>query len=141
MSNQSDEFKEQHDKLLNELKQIGEFRRGNINVVYRKCGKPRCVCNREGHKGHGPMITLTFHEGGKTRTRSLSSPAAEEIVKEQIENHKGFVAWSRKWRELNEKMSDAHLDQVLRGGEDDNTLREKKRLRRSLRKSGGKSRA
>ena len=41
--------------LYGELQETGDFRRGIISVVYRKCGKKNCACAKEGHPGHGPV--------------------------------------------------------------------------------------
>lgn len=125
------------DQLMEQLKQIGEFRRGTINVFYRKCGKERCVCTKEGHPGHGPQTTLTFKEGSKTRSRNLPTAAAVELVAEQIRNHDRFMDWYKRWRQLNEQMSDRKLDEVLAEKKEEDTP-EKKRRRRSSRRSGGR---
>ncbi len=41
--------------LYKQLQETGDFRRGTISVLYRKCGKKNCVCAQEGHPGHGPQ--------------------------------------------------------------------------------------
>jgi len=98
------ELKERYENLLEELQQIGEFRRGSLNMIYRKCGRSRCVCNQPEHPGHGPQITLTYKEKGRTVIRNLSSVAAMELVKEQISNHDLFTKWCQEWRKLNEEI-------------------------------------
>jgi hypothetical protein len=40
------------------ISQAGDFRRGALNVVWRKCGKPNCACAQPGHRGHGPQYNL-----------------------------------------------------------------------------------
>jgi hypothetical protein len=52
--------------LFGLISQVGDFRRGALNVVWRKCGKPDCACARLGHRGHGPQWNLTRRAGGKT---------------------------------------------------------------------------
>ena len=37
------------------ISQVGDFRRGALNAVWRKCGKPNCACAQPGHRGHGPQ--------------------------------------------------------------------------------------
>jgi len=140
MEKKQDELRKQREELLKDLDGMGEFRRGSINVFYRRCGKPRCVCNQEGHPGHGPQTTLTLKEKGKTLARNLPTPEAVRVVSEQIDNHNQFKAWGKKWLKLNEEMADCSLGDVLRGAEEDELgLREKKRRKRSSRRSGGKS--
>jgi len=103
--------------------------------VYRKCGKPRCVCNQPEHPGHGPQITLTYKEKGRTIIRNLSSMAAMELVREQIGNHDLFTKWCQEWRKLNEEISDQKLDDVLSGGEGEEDVREKKLRKTSSKRS------
>ena len=52
--------------VLAELAQVGDFRRGSLNAVFRKCGKPNCACAAPGHRGHGPQWNLTRRTGGRT---------------------------------------------------------------------------
>ena len=123
-------LKKQREKLLGELDGMGEFRRGSINVFYRRCGKTRCVCNQEGHPGHGPQTTLTLKEKGKTLARNLPTSAAARVVSEQIENHNRFKEWGKKWLRLNEEMADYRLEDVLTEGKDDELCRREKKLRK-----------
>ena len=135
------ELKERYENLLEKLQQIGEFRRGSLNMIYRKCGKSRCVCNQPEHPGHGPQITLTYKEKGKTIIRNLSSVAAMELVREQIGNHDLFTKWCQEWRKLNEEISDLKLDEVLSESEGATEDSGQKKLRKpSSRRSGRKSR-
>ncbi len=53
-------------ELFGLIAQVGDFRRGALNAVWRKCGKPNCACARPGHRGHGPQWNLTRRVGGKT---------------------------------------------------------------------------
>ena len=36
-------------ELFGLLSQAGDFRRGALNAVWRRCGKPNCACARPGH--------------------------------------------------------------------------------------------
>ena len=53
-------------ELFTLISQAGDFRRGSVNAVWRKCGKPNCACAQPGHRGHGPQWNLTRRIGGKT---------------------------------------------------------------------------
>jgi hypothetical protein len=55
-------------RLYAELSGVGDFRRGTLNAVFRKCGKPTCRCAQPGDPGHGPQWNLTRWAGGKTLT-------------------------------------------------------------------------
>ena len=58
-------------ELLAVMSQVGDFRRGALNAVWRKCGKPNCACAQPGHRGHGPQWNLTRRIGGKTVNEHL----------------------------------------------------------------------
>ena len=53
-------------ELFGLISQVGDFRRGALNAVWRKCGKPNCACAQPGHRGHGPQWNLTRRISGKT---------------------------------------------------------------------------
>jgi hypothetical protein len=55
-------------RLYAELSGVGDFRRGTLAAVFRKCGKPNCRCARPGERGHGPQWNWTRWQGGKTVT-------------------------------------------------------------------------
>ena len=57
--------------LYRDLGQVGDFRRGSLNEVRRKCGKPNCACAAPGHPGHGPQWNLTRKVEGRTRAVHL----------------------------------------------------------------------
>lgn len=75
--------------LFAELAQVGDFRRGSLNAVRRKCGKANCACAAPGHAGHGPQYNLTRWVGGKTvNVRVRPGP---ELAKTERE----VAAWAR----------------------------------------------
>ena len=53
-------------RLYAELGGVGDFRRGTLSAVFRRCGKPNCRCARPGERGHGPQWNLT---GGQAARR------------------------------------------------------------------------
>jgi hypothetical protein len=55
-------------RLYAELSGVGDFRRGRLSAVFRKCGKPGCHCAQPGDRGHGPQWNWTRWAGGKTVT-------------------------------------------------------------------------
>lgn len=55
-------------RLYAELSGVGDFRRGTLSAVFRRCGKPNCRCARPGERGHGPQWNWTRWAGGKTVT-------------------------------------------------------------------------
>ena len=55
-------------RLYAELSGVGDFRRGALSAVFRKCGKANCRCARPGERGHGPQWNWVRRAGGKTVT-------------------------------------------------------------------------
>jgi hypothetical protein len=75
--------------LYAELAQVGDFRRGSLNAVRRKCGKANCACARQGHPGHGPQWNLTRWVGGKTvNVRVRPGQELDKVTRE-------VAAWAR----------------------------------------------
>ena len=73
--------------LYEELGRVGDFRRGSLNEVWRKCGKANCACAQPDHPGHGPQYNLTRSVGGKTVARHLRpGPELEKIRREVAES-------------------------------------------------------
>jgi hypothetical protein len=80
------ELERRRGELYVELAQLGDFRRGSLNEVRRKCGKPNCACAALGHPGHGPQWNLTRKAGGRTRTVHLRpGPELEKARREAAE--------------------------------------------------------
>jgi len=130
------QWDEQRAEMIRELSELPAFRSGTINpAVYRKCGKRTCVCAREGHPGHGPMVTLTCKKEGKTRTRMIRAHQME-MVHKQMDAYRSFLDWQKRWMDLNERVADQELaecESTLKG------LGKKKLRMPSPRKSDRKS--
>lgn len=121
------------DTLIQELINMSEFRRGSVTTGYPKCGKKNCICKKEGERGH-KTTTLTYKQDGKTKTRSLPSSNAIELVKEQINRHREFEEWSQKWKSINEQICNIKLEELLSQEHEIRRDIKKKRLKRSSRK-------
>jgi hypothetical protein len=75
--------------LFAELAQVGDFRRGSLNAVRRRCGKANCACAAQGHPGHGPQYNLTRWVGGRTvNVRVRPGPELDTVTRE-------VAAWQR----------------------------------------------
>lgn len=72
--------------------QAGDFRRGALNAVWRKCGKPNCACAQPGHRGHGPQYNLTRRIGGKTVNVHLRPGPELEKAEREVAEHQRFAA-------------------------------------------------
>ena len=77
------ELERRREELYREPGQVGDFRRGSLNEVRRKCGKQNCACAAPDHPGHGPQWNLTRTVGG--RTRAVHLRPGPELVKARRE--------------------------------------------------------
>ena len=73
------------------ISQVGDFRRGSLNAVWRRCGKPNCACAQPGHRGHGPQWNLTRRIGGKTVNVHLKPGPELEKVQREVAEHQRFA--------------------------------------------------
>jgi hypothetical protein len=90
MTETLESLEHQRDDLYRQLQQVGDFRRGTISVVYRKCGKPNCACARQGHPGHGPQHLWNATIKGKSYAKSVRLGPELEKYLEEIDNHRRF---------------------------------------------------
>jgi hypothetical protein len=94
-------------RLYADLSQVRDFRRGALNAVRRKCGKPNCACARPGHPGHGPQYNLTKWAGGKTVTVHLRPGPELEKVEREVAEWERFKSLTGQIAEVNEAICDA----------------------------------
>jgi len=120
-------------RLLEDLSQLGDFRSGSISSVVRRCGKANCRCARPQDPGHGPDFRLTYKVNGKTRTESLSTPAARHKAEREVAEFRKFQQVSRALVETN-----AAICRLRPVEEEPQTEPEKKRRKPSGRRSGAK---
>ena len=118
--------------LLATMAGLGDMRPGSIVGAVWRCGKPSCHCAEPKDPGHGPSLRLTYKWHGKTVTQSLPSPAAVRKAEQEI-------AEFRKYQQLGHELVEVS-EQIcrLRPVEDTLTLAEKKRPRRSSKRSAKK---
>ena len=68
----------QHAHLRSQFASIGEMRSGSLTERFRPCGKAGCHCAKPGDPGHGPVLSLTRKQAGKTVTRIIPAHAGSE---------------------------------------------------------------
>jgi len=119
-------------EIQRKISGLGDMRAGSISTTGGRCGNPGCHCRRDGDPGHGPFYRLTRKIGGKTVTETFATPSA--LRKAQNE-----VAEFHRFRELSQTLLDVN-EKICRARPVEDTLRpqEKKRRKRSGRKSKGK---
>jgi hypothetical protein len=94
-------------RLYAELSGVGDFRRGTLSAVFRKCGKPNCRCAQPGDRGHGPQWNLTRWAGGKTvTTHPRPGPELDKAEREAGEWER-FRSLAGQIKQVNEVICDA----------------------------------
>ena len=111
------EKKREH--LYQQLQEAGDFRRGTISVLYRKCGKKNCACAKEGHPGHGPRYLWNVTIGGKSYAKNLNLGPEMDKYLEETSNYKSFLMLCDEIVAINEQICNARPVQVM---EDENDL-------------------
>ena len=115
--------------VLAQISQLGDFRSGSITPTQGRCGNLNCHCHKPGEPGHGPNLRLTYKVGGKTLTESFATPAAQRKAQREVAEFRHYQELSRALIEVNAKICQA------RPAEDTLSTEEKKRPKRSARKS------
>jgi len=88
--------------LLNKIHGCSGMLQGSLVVLYRKCGRKGCRCER-GEK-HGPAYYLSYKEEGVTQMIYIPASRLEEVKK-------AMEAFSQYW-ELGVKLSRLNLKQM-----------------------------
>lgn len=101
------ELERRRGELYAELGLVGDFRRGSLNEVRRKCGKPNCACAAPDHPGHGPQWNLTRTAGGRTRAVHLKPGPELEKARREVAEYERFRDLVRQVTEVNEAICSA----------------------------------
>jgi hypothetical protein len=125
-------LEQQRAAILARIVDLGDFRSGSITAISGRCGKPECRCHQPNQPGHGPNYRLTHKVNGKTVSETFASPAEQRKAQREVEAFHRFRELSRELLEVNERICRA------RPVEDTLSAQEKKRPKRSGRKSKGK---
>ena len=112
-----------------QISRLGDMRSGSITSTGGRCGNPGCHCHRPDDPGHGPFYRLTRKVNGKSVTETFSTAAALRKAQQEVEEFHRFRQLSHELLEVNEKIC------KLRPVEDTLTAQEKKRQKRSNKKS------
>ncbi len=132
MSDPELQLEKQRADLLKQISSVGDLRRGSITATSGKCGKPTCHCAKPGSAGHGPNYRLTRKVQGKTVTETFSSPAALKKAQREVAEFHQFQNLCEQVVVVSEQLC------AVRPVDDTVSPQEKKRQRRSGRKSNGK---
>jgi len=101
------ELERRRAELYRQLGQVGDFRRGSLNEVRRKCGKANCACAAPGHPGHGPQWNLTRKVDGRTRAVHLRPGPELEKARREVAEYERFRDLAGQVTEVNEAICQA----------------------------------
>jgi len=132
MSDSLLDLERRRSEVISEISALGDFRPGSISPTRGRCGNPNCHCHKPDDPGHGPNLRLTYKVEGKTFTESFPTAAVQRKIEREIAAFRRYQELSRALVETNEKICRA------RPVEDTLTPQEKKRRKRSVRKSRAK---
>jgi hypothetical protein len=124
------ELEQQRAAITQRIGQLGDLRPGSITGTSGRCGKPNCRCHQPGQPGHGPTLRLTYKVDGKTVSESLPNAAALRKAEREVAAFRSFEELRREFVHVNARI--CHLRPTE---EEARTAQEKKRPKRSARKS------
>lgn len=127
------EFELRRQAITQQIAELGDLRAGSITSTSGRCGKAGCRCHQPGQPGHGPNLRLTYKVDAKTVSESLPTPAAIHKVEREVAEFRKFQQLSRDFVETN-----AEICRLRPTDGEPQTDQEKKRRRRSARKSRAK---
>ena len=127
---------DERSELLRQISELGDFQPGSITNATRRCGKPTCHCAKPDDPGHGPHPQLTQKINGKTATQNLPSPAAVRKAETEIAQYRKFRDLVKELVDTNRKI--CRQRPVEQTEQPEQTAQEKKRPRRSAKKSHAK---
>ena len=127
MEETMDSLEKKREELYRQLQETGDFRRGIISVIYRKCGKSNCACAKKGHPGHGPQHLWNTTIKGKSYAKSLKLGPEMQKYLDEIANHQRFLKLCEEIVLVNERICE--LRPVPEISDDNELAALKKKLR------------
>ena len=127
------DLEQQRSELVTQLARLGDLRPGSVTGIVRRCGKPTCHCAQPDDPGHGPTLRLTYKVQGKSISEALPTSAAVRKAEHEIAEFRKYQELSRAFVKISERI--CRLRPVE---ETPPSTQEKKRPKRSTRKSRGK---
>lgn len=124
------DLERQRTDLVTQFARLGDLRPGSVTGIVRRCGKPTCHCAQPDDPGHGPTLRLTYKVQGKSISEALPTSAAVRKAEHEIAEFRKYQELSRAFVKVSEEI--CRLRPVE---EAPPSVQEKKRLKRSTRKS------
>jgi hypothetical protein len=119
--------------IAQQISQLGDLRPGSITGTSGRCGKPSCHCHQPGQPVHGPNLRLTYKIDGTTVPESLPDAVAVRKAEREVAEFRNFQRLSHEFVEVN-----AGICRLRPVEEESLNAQEKKRPKRSARRSRGK---
>jgi len=113
------------ERLYQQLRSLGDFRRGSISVNFRRCGKANCACAHGDHPGHGPQYLWHATIEGKSCAQNLRLGPELEKVGQEVQNYRRFVAWSQELVKVNEQICQRRPVQEIKDEQELEQLKKK----------------
>ncbi len=95
--------------MLARIEAVPEFRRGSLQVGYRKCGKASCRCARPGERGHGPRGLWTRTVSGAGSRGQYIPVEHIDQVRAELDNYAQFEALIADYVDVNEALCRARV--------------------------------
>lgn len=96
--------------MLDRIAAVPQFRRGSLQVGYRRCGRANCRCARPGEQGHGPRGLWTRTAKGPGGSRGQYIPVEQvDQVRAELDNYAQFAALVEEYVEINEALCRAQI--------------------------------
>ena len=99
------------ERLAAQLAQPRAMRRASVSERWMKCNRVACACGEQAEARHGPYYSVTWAQGGQTRSRLVSGEQAA-MVKKQIEADREFRKAVEAYRRASERWADAQLAEM-----------------------------
>jgi len=104
-----DELDELRSLVLDRIAAVPAFRRGSLQVGYRKCGRLTCRCARPGEQGHGPRGLWTrTAKGSGSRGQYIPVDQIDQ-VRAELDSYTQFAALVEDYVEINEALCKARV--------------------------------
>jgi hypothetical protein len=100
--------------VLDRIAAVPAFRRGSLQVGYRKCGRANCRCARPGEQGHGPrgLWTRTV-KGSGSRGQYIPVDQIDQ-VRAELDSYDQFAVLIEDYVEINEALCKAQAGPPIR---------------------------
>lgn len=101
--------------VLDRISAVPVFRRGSLQVGYRKCGRPTCRCARPGEQGHGPRGLWNRTVKGEGSRGQYIPVEQIDQVRAELDNYAQFAGLIEDYVEINEQLCKARIGPASRG--------------------------